>query len=157
MENFDLVDLSTRCISYLAVLGPDDRTEKLFRESYDGEPTMKGVREFLFDLEDEHSKGIDWLAGHWLMDMVDLNDILKLPLSTNEVLCLRLRIECAIVLLPLLCGSDQQDPPNPRFCLSISASSEREAVLWALTSFWNQTWLDFYNTRIAMFQSCLQG
>lgn len=146
MKNYDLVELSDICIRYLEILGPAEDTVRLFRESHTGEPTVGSVHKFLLDLESEHSKGTDWLVGNWLMDMVNLKDILSIPLSRNEVLYLRLRIECANVLLPLLCGSDPQDPPNPKFCLSIRATSEREAVHWALTSFWHQVWPRFYRT-----------
>lgn len=163
MENYDFIELSNLCLRYLAILGPEGTTEKLFRKLYNGNPmhkgipTMESVREFMFDLEDEHSKGIDWLVGHWLMDMGELNGIFDLPLSAGELLCLRLRLECPAVLLPLFCGCDPEDQPKPKYRLSISASSERDALLWATTSFWHQTWLDFYNTRIAMLHYALES
>ena len=163
MKNYDFIELSNLCIRYLAILGPDADTDKYFREAYNSDPTHKGiptidaVREFMFDFEDEHSDGTDWLVGHWLMDMIDLNGIFDLPLSAAELLFLRLRLECPAVLLPLLCGCDPEDQPKPKYRLSISASNERDAMLWTMTSFWHHSRLEFYNTRIAMLHYALEA
>ena len=145
MEKFDFVELAKICLTYLGVISSKGSLVDLFRESFGCMLTVEDIRSILLDLDDEHAPGMDSIINTWMLDMVKLTDIWNLPLSRNEVLYLMLRIECACDLLPSLCRSDPQVHPNQRFFLSISSATEREAVLWALTSFWNHIRLFYFH------------
>ena len=144
MKTYDFFKLAEICHTYLDVVSKKGSLIDLFRESFGDMLTVEAIRSILLDLDDEHAPGTDWLVNTWLMDMGKLTDIWEIPLTRDEVLYLMLRIECARDLLPSLCRSDPQVHPNQQFSLSISATTERETVLWALTSFWNHIRLFYF-------------
>lgn len=128
MKAFDIKSISENICANLEKLGPEFNADTIFKSIYTGPKDPSSILEFLINLHFSKRDYLDKQLTRWLMDLEPLE------LDAPERLLLRFRFENAAGNLDLLSTSRT---PRQLPTLRLHCREKEEAVLWALTVFWD--------------------
>lgn len=138
MKNYDLSKLPNICHRLLQLFSVDaDRVaETLFLGQYFGPNDCEIIRRTILELDKREGPELERKIETWTLDMVYVNDIHKLNLSSRQACLLAFRLENARDNIPQVLGN-MTAPPT--YDVQIRAAAESVPVQWALTVFWSLT------------------